>query len=110
MPQELSDMKIDINQGLYTIGIGGLHSNESEQAIVAADDEFIKDADVGSFYPSIIINGGYYPSQLGLPFLNNYKKFRDDRLAMKHDETKKTIVETYKIVLNGSFGKLSSMY
>ena len=72
---------------------------------MAADDEFIKDADVGSFYPSIIINGGYYPSLLGLPFLNNSKKFRDDRLAMKHDETKKTIVETYKIVLNGSCGK-----
>lgn len=110
MPDVLADLKIQINEGLYTIGIGGLHSNESGQAIVVADDEVIKDSDVGSYYPSIIINGGYYPDVCGLSFLRNYKKFRDDRLAWKHIPEKSTICNTYKIVLNGSFGKLSSMY
>lgn len=110
IPASLADMKIDIGQSRYTIGIGGLHSNESKQAIVAAEDEIICDADVGSYYPSIIINGGYYPENCGLPFLRNYTKFRDDRLAWKHIPEKKTIVATYKIALNGSFGKLSSIY
>lgn len=110
MPDLLTDTKIQINQGLYTIGIGGLHSNESGQSIVAADDEFICDADVGSYYPSIIINGGYYPENCGIAFLRNYTKFRDNRLAWKHIPEKSTICSTYKIVLNGSFGKLSSIY
>lgn len=110
MPEALADVKINIGQTTYTIGIGGLHSNESSQAVVAADDEFICDADVTSYYPSIIINGGYYPDNCGMSFLRNYKKFRDDRAAWKHIPEKKVICDTYKIALNGSFGKLSSMY
>lgn len=110
MPEALSDMKIQIGKGVYTIGIGGLHSNESGQAVVAAEDEIICDADVTSYYPSIIINGGYYPDNCGISFLRNYKKFRDDRANWKHIPEKKVICDTYKIVLNGSFGKLSSMY
>ena len=110
LPVELSSEKIKVGDATYTIGIGGIHSNESSQAVVAEDDEFICDADVGSFYPSIIINGGFYPAHLGLPFYNVYKQFRDDRLAMKHDPEKKVIVQTLKIALNGSYGKLSSMY
>ena len=110
MPENLANVKISLGNSTYTIGIGGLHSNESGQAVVAADDEIICDADVGSYYPSIIINGGYYPDNCGMPFLRNYRKFRDDRLAWKHIPEKATICSTYKIVLNGSFGKLSSPY
>lgn len=110
MPRELASMKIQIGKGLYTMGIGGLHSNESGQAIIAAADEIICDADVTSYYPSIIINGGYYPENCGLPFLRNYTRFRDDRAKWKKLPEKQTICNTYKIVLNGSFGKLSSIY
>ena len=110
LPEQLLDFKISIGKSAYTMGIGGLHSTESGQSVIAASDEFIMDADVGSYYPSIIINGGYYPEQCGKPFYNHYKRFRDDRLAWKHDPEKKTIVDTYKIALNGSYGKLSSKY
>lgn len=110
MPESLSDFKIQINQGLYTIGIGGLHSNESGQSVVAADDEIISDADVASYYPSIIINGRYYPANCGLPFLRTYTHFRDERVRLKHVEGMELICQIYKIALNGSFGKLSSMY
>lgn len=110
MPESLSDFKIQINQGLYTIGIGGLHSNESGQSVVAADDEIISDADVASYYPSIIINGRYYPANCGLPFLRIYTHFRDERVRLKHVEGMELICQIYKIALNGSFGKLSSMY
>lgn len=136
LPQELADLKIQINNGLYTVGIGGLHSNENEQSIVADYDEVIMDADVGSYYPSIIIEGGYYPDNCGLPFLRKFTMFRDDRLDIKDyfsvmkkqgkdkavekyknawwinlpDDKKNNIIETYKIALNGSFGKLSSIF
>lgn len=110
MPESLSDFKIQVNQGLYTIGIGGLHSNESGQSVIAADDEIISDADVASYYPSIIINGRYYPANCGLPFLRIYTRFRDARVRLKHVAGMELICQIYKIALNGSFGKLSSMY
>lgn len=110
MPEALDDIKIQIGKGVYTIGIGGLHSNESAQTIIAAEDEKISDSDVISFYPSIMINGGYYPENCGLSFLKHYKKFRDDRAAWKHIPEKKVICDIYKIILNGTYGKLSSKY
>lgn len=110
MPESLSDFKIQIHQGLYTIGIGGLHSNESGQSVIAADDEIVCDADVASYYPSIIINGRYYPANCGLPFLRIYTRFRDERVRLKHVAGMELICQIYKIALNGSFGKLSSMY
>lgn len=136
MPDELSSLKLRIFEGLYTLGIGGLHSNESSRAVVAKEGQFIIDADVGSYYPSLIINGGYYPAHLGELFLNTFRYFRDTRLTLKDfisyckkygvdaamekygneewvnlpEKEKIVIIETYKIVLNGTFGKLASMY
>lgn len=110
LPEAVAKDKVVINGKAYTIGIGGLHSNEESQAIVPAEDEFLIDADVGSYYPSIIINGGFYPSHLGEAFLDAYTEFRDTRLAKKHVPGFKVMCEVYKIALNGTFGKLSSKY
>ena len=110
LPEAIAKDKVVINGRAYTIGIGGLHSNEESQAIMPAEDEFLIDADVGSYYPSIIINGGFYPSHLGKAFLEAYTEFRDTRLAKKHIAAFKVLCEVYKIALNGTFGKLSSKY
>ncbi len=101
--------KITIGSSTYTIGIGGLHSNEKNRATIKKDNEFLIDIDVVSYYPSIIINNGYYPSQIGKKFLNYYSHFYKERLKAK-EENDKTKSDVYKIILNGSFGKFGSIY
>lgn len=109
MPRWLSSAKITIGKGTYAIGIGGLHSTEKSCA-VQSDDEFIlKDLDVGSFYPAIIINSGLYPKALGRKFLEVFTRVRDERMAAKR-AGEKVKAEGLKIALNGCFGKLGSRY
>jgi DNA polymerase elongation subunit (family B) len=88
----------------FTIGIGGLHSKEETISVIKADDEFLIDVDVTSYYPSIIINNGIYPSNIGKEFLELYKSLRDRRLQIKDKAS--TPSKFYKIVLNGTFGRL----
>ena len=88
----------------FTIGIGGLHSKEESVAVIKTNDEFLIDVDVTSYYPSIIINNGIYPNNIGKEFLELYKSLRDRRLQIK-DKTS-TPSKFYKIVLNGTFGRL----
>jgi DNA polymerase elongation subunit (family B) len=88
----------------FTIGIGGLHSKEESIVVYTNDDQFLIDVDVTSYYPSIIINNGIYPSNIGLEFLELYKSMRDRRLQIK-DKTS-TPSKFYKIILNGTFGRL----
>ena len=88
----------------FTIGIGGLHSKEENKAVIRGDNEFLIDVDVTSYYPSIIINNEIYPSNLGQDFITEYKKLRDIRLKIKDKQS--THSKFYKIVLNGTFGRL----
>ena len=96
--------KVSLYGNDYTIGIGGLHSNE-KNLTVRGD---LKNADISSMYPSLIINSGKYPTQLGADWLKIYKGFRDDRIKIKH--TDKELSAMLKIFLNGSYGKLNSVY
>lgn len=107
MPKQLADAKIKIGQSTYRMGIGGLHSSEQRQAIVADEDTLIIDRDVASYYPAIIIGTGLFPRHLGPSFLDVYRRIRDERIAHKH-AGRKTQADTLKIVLNGSFGKFGS--
>ena len=109
MPEQLAKAVIRIGQGQYRMGIGGLHSSEQRQAIVADDDTLILDRDVASYYPAIIIGTGLYPRHLGKGFLDVYRRIRDERIQHKH-AGRKTQADTLKIVLNGSFGKFGSPY
>ncbi len=101
--------KINIGDSTYTIGIGGLHSNEKNRATIKGENEFLIDIDVVSYYPTIIINNRYFPPQLGERFLQYYKYFYDERIKAKK-EGDKNKSESYKIILNGSFGKFGSIY
>jgi len=81
----------------------------------------LKTADVASYYPSLILNAGMNPSQLGPLFLSIYRAVYEQRLAAKADLKKfpkdsseyaelKAVESGFKIVLNGTFGKLFSRY
>lgn len=109
MPRELSNRKIVIGDTTYKIGIGGLHSQEKRLVVESNKHFVLRNADVASYYPSMILEFGFYPKQFGRKFLDVYRKIYDTRLAAKKSGDK-TVNEGLKIVLNGSFGKLGSKY
>lgn len=109
MPDELANTVIRIGNSAYKMGIGGLHSTES-QVVWRADDEYeITDHDVASYYPSLILRTRITPPQIGSFFQTQYEEWYDQRIAAKRAGNKK-VANTRKTKLNGTFGKLLSMW
>lgn len=101
----------------YVMGVGGLHSQDEGGLFEETEDVKIIDADVGSYYPTMIINNNIHPKHLGDSFIKQYKEIRDYRIDAKHkskdqslseeERTKyKAIQEAFKIILNSSYGKM----
>lgn len=93
----------------YTMGIGGLHSNEKKVTYISGNEYELIDSDVTSYYPFIILNQGLYPKHLGKAFLKVYKGIVERRIEAKK-KGDKSVADTLKIVINGSFGKFGSQY
>lgn len=109
MPSCLEGAKVIIGRGVYRMGIGGIHSSEQRTAHYADDKTLLVDRDVASYYPAIILNCELAPPHMGKHFLVVYRGIVDRRLAAKR-EGKKVVADSLKIVINGSFGKLGSMW
>jgi len=109
IPSEVSRLVIHIGNSRYKIGIGGLHSQESEATHYSDDNTVLIDRDVESYYPRMMLNMNMRPGGFGEYFNPVYGKILDDRLAAKHagDMVKSN---SLKIVLNGTFGKTSNKY
>jgi hypothetical protein len=101
--------KVKIGRTTYSMGIGGLHSTEKSQGLIASATTLLRDRDVVSYYPSLILQCGLFPPNMGQHFQAVYKDFRDRRVAAKNAGHKST-AQTLKIFLNGTFGKLGSKY
>ena len=97
--------EITINEKLYSFGIGGLHSTESQRSIICKNDELLIDVDVTGHYPKMIIDNQWVPDHLNNDnFTQIISKFYDDRvIAKRSGDTQKS--NTYKIVLNSIYGK-----
>ena len=108
-PEALAGAEVRIGAGAYRLGIGGLHSSETCQAVEADEDYILVDRDVASYYPSIILRLGLAPRAMGPAFLTAYRAIVERRLAAKAAGDKIT-ADTLKIVINGSFGKLGSKW
>lgn len=108
MPAALADLQIQLGEGVYTMGIGGLHSTEKTVAHRAEGCRLL-DRDVESYYPRIILNLGLYPPHLGPTFLTIYNSIVERRLHAKRTGNK-VVADSLKITINGSFGKLGSPY
>lgn len=106
---EMNDIRVTIGNSIYRMGSGGLHSSEECRAIKTCEDYIIKDVDVASFYPAIVINQKLYPKHLGPEFTKVYTGIRDRRIAAKRA---KRIAESenLKVTINGTFGKTGSPY
>lgn len=110
IPKEVAGRDIGIGNSKYRIGIGGLHSQEQRRVTRSVPGVVtVSDHDVASYYPSLILQLGMYPKQLGPAFLEIYRTIYTERLAAKHSGNK-TVADGFKIVLNGTFGKLGSKY
>jgi len=125
MPPQLEGLLITINHSTYKVGIGGLHSSEKTVTHKSDENWIIRDNDVASYYPTLILNSGEWPSALGPAFLQEFGLIKDERLAAKELQAKlkklgqtedaqyedaKTDNEGGKIMINGTFGKTGSQY
>lgn len=109
MPKELEALKITIADGIYRMGIGGLHSSEKTITHLADENTILCDRDVASYYPRIILNCELAPAHLGRMFLMVYNSLVEERLKAKSTKDK-VAADGLKIVVNGSFGKLGNKY
>lgn len=114
-PVEAEWMKepIQVGSGTYKVGLGGLHSQHDKKFYIEATDNLLlSDFDVASYYPNIMMKAGLIPrlgGNKGQLFLDEYKTIYDRRMEAKRSGNKK-VANTLKIVLNGTFGKLGSIY
>ena len=108
-PQWLKSKKVTIDDRKYTIGLGGLHSNNKSESYFSDQEYQIIDLDVTSYYPAIILNNGYEPPHMGAVFTQIFSKIVQQRIAAKQTGDKVT-ADTLKITINGTFGKLGSKY
>lgn len=91
----------------YSVGVGGIHSENKPEIIIPREDEMLIDIDVASLYPSMIIEYKFYPKHLGPEFLEVYNQVKDERIEAKHNGVK-TKDKTLKLALNGLSGNLQN--
>jgi hypothetical protein len=109
---EKQEFPFTYNDTIYKFAKGGGHSEDSARVLRSDDEWMIYDGDVGSMYPNIIRKRNIYPSHLGLKWNEAYVSNIHKRLEAKrlYKETKEkkydNFQETYKLVLNGNFGRL----
>jgi len=123
--EKLSE-SVQFQNKVYNFGTGGLHSKDEPRIYESDDENLIVDADVGSFYPRIILNEKVFPRHLdGEIFLSILDMVTESRLEAKKltkiFETNKEVSEedyarlhpvykvkadALKIVINAIYGKL----
>lgn len=108
---EFLDEVFELGMGTYKFGVGGLHSTHDRNLCAEATEEvLISDFDVASYYPNIMLKAGLTPKvEGGARFIEEYCRLYDQRMHAKRSGNKK-VANALKIFLNGTFGKLGSMY
>lgn len=108
-PKAVKNRKVKIGGTTYSLGMGGLHSTEKSAGHIATGQVLLRDRDVVSYYPALILQCGLFPANMGHHFQRIFKGFFDRRVAAKK-AGHKSAAQTLKIFLNGTFGKLGSPY
>jgi len=101
--------RVRIGNSVYDVGVGGLHSNNPTELFTATDEEHLVDADVGSYYPRIMIRYSLKPDHLDNSFLDLLESLTERRLKAKKDGDK-IAAAALKIVVNSIFGKTGFEY
>lgn len=117
-PKEIEGRTVTVGGKVYKVGMGGLHSQEKRQAVVADTRTRVIDRDVTGYYPNLILKNGFTPPHLGHTFLVALQSLVNRRTSAKevlktldkgHGLYEKTNAEAggLKIASNGIFGKTS---
>lgn len=102
------DFHVIFHNYQFDFGLGGSHGCAKAQVWESNDEWMILDLDVGSLYPSTARSLRLYPEHLGPEFMEMYEQFIVKRLAEKSkpkNERDNVLIEGYKLVLNGVYGK-----
>lgn len=91
----------------YEMGTGGLHSKDRPGKFRATEQYILRDADVSSYYPSIMIRNRIKPAHLSEDFIRILQKITQERLEAKRAGNKAK-ADGLKITINSIFGKLGS--
>ena len=100
-------LKIDIAGVPHVYGWGGLHGAIPNYFQRSDDETVIMIADVGSYYPSMIIQYGF--ASRNSPDADAYKDVYVKRMAAKHSGDKVT-ANSLKLVLNTYYGATKNQY
>lgn len=91
----------------FEFGEGGIHASW-ENRVFEADSEYdILDIDVTSYYPNLAIENDFRPEHLGEAFSRVYKNLFEERKRYPKGSIEN---QSYKIILNGSYGKFGDEY
>ena len=91
-----------------TVGVGGLHTQDDRGSFVTDEEFEIIDADVTSYYPSLIVKHGLAPAHIE-GFVEDYARILGDRVAAKAKGDKIT-ADAYKLVANSTYGKFNEKF
>lgn len=109
-PPAFKDLLIPIGDMRYSFGVGGLHSTEENSAHSIYENgevrHILRDFDVASYYPKLILGSKMVPPAIGDAFVSIYTGILDRRVIEKARDKKGAWALGLKIVLNGAFGKL----
>ena len=94
----------------YQIGAGGLHSVDTPGNWFASDAYSLIDADVTSYYPSILLRDNLYPRGYDEYWSHAYQRIYTERLQAKQDPSREIEAHALKIILNATFGKFGSHF
>lgn len=104
-PDTLKNYKFVYNGVKYTVGLGGLHSENKNQIWEEDEQHCLIDQDFSSYYPGLIISLGLYPPHLGVEFTQVLKTITDKRVKAKK-EGNKMLADTFKLSVNAAYGKM----
>lgn len=111
---------ITINETNYQLGVGGLHSVDIAGEFKFEEGYVLRDCDVTSYYPQIIINRKACPAHLNpdilIPIVANLmaerivSKVASRDKSLQEDERLRHDLKQYvfKIIINSLFGKLGT--
>ncbi len=86
LPDWLKKYPLEMNGTKYQIGIGGLHSKEKKLVCEPEEGYVMRNIDVEAYYPSMILEFGFYPPRFTDKFMEVYGELYTRRMTAKHEQ------------------------
>ncbi len=96
--------KINFRGNIYSIGIGGLHTEEKPAKYLSTNEVTICSTDTSSFYPNIMVSFKIKPDHLSYKIIEILSHVIKEKAKAKKVKNK-VKTGSYKIIANASFGK-----